>query len=474
MPHVVVPGPGPVRARLLFRVGAVDEEAHRRGLTHLVEHLVMRAVGRRPFEVGAHVDAWTTAFEATGTAADVTAFVEDVWAVLADLPTEAAELEKAVLRLEGDGACGSPAVDSVYHRYGLTGPGRLWSGQLGLTPATGADLRAWVGERFVRPAAALAATADIRPDLSGGVPTGRRRPLPVAVPAWPHIAPVSVGDSGGTAVSLLLPTAAGHDLAVGRLLRAVAERVVRHERALAYEVGMDVVPVSASLTEVAVYAGCDPERAAEVAGLLVAAARSLRDAGPVEADLAFERQATTSAWQVTPDHLEVAAEWALALLVDQEPRTLPDRLREVRELSADAVRDVLAGAWPSLQVLVPGAEDPGIDGVQPCRHHDEPLPGRRHHGNPFAVLLPGARIPASPFTSVASGEEGLTLVCRGEVSSVRWADVAAVVEEAHGLVVVGVRGPAVRLPDGSFTGWRRLRRSVHEHVDASRFVPALG
>ena len=93
VPHVVVPGPGPARARLLFRVGVADEEAHRRGLTHLVEHLTMRAVGRRPFEVTAHVDAWTTAFEATGTAADVTAFVEDVWAVLDDLPTEDADLE---------------------------------------------------------------------------------------------------------------------------------------------------------------------------------------------------------------------------------------------------------------------------------------------------------------------------------------------------------------------------------------------
>ena len=379
-----------------------------------------------------------------------------------------------MLRVEEDGSGASPAVDSVYHRYGLTGPGRLWATQLGLTPTTDADLRDWVGERFVRSAAALAATADVRPDLSGGLPTGRRHPLPAAVPAWPHVAPVWVGDAGGTAVSLLLPTAAGLDLAVGRLLHALAERVVRHERGLAYEVGMDVVPVSESVSEVAVYAGCDVERASEVAGLLVAAVKSLRDAGPDEADLAFERQATTSVWEVSPDHLEVAAEWALALLVDQEPRALPDRLRDARELSAGAVRDVVLDAWRTLQVLVPGAADPGVDDVQPCRHDDEPLPGRRHHGNPFALLLPGARVPASPFTSVASGEEGLTLTRGGEVTSVRWGDVAAVVEERRGLVVVGVKGPAVRLPDGSFTGWRRLRRDVQEHVDASRFVPEPG
>lgn len=484
VPHVVMPSSGAVRARLVFRVGVVDETVQQRGLTHLVEHLVMRAVGRRHVEVDGHTGAMTTGFDATGDPAGVTEFLEDVWTALADLagapsdatggsadPLEAAlDLERRVLRREADGRGVSPAVDSASHRFGLTGAGRLVTDELGLEAATPASVRAWVRARFVRAAAGLAATAPIEPDLSRDLGPGPVTPVPTGRVVRGGRGPVWVGQTGGTAVSVVLPASRGLDLAVGRLVLEAAERAVRHERALAYDVGLDLLPVSAEQSEVAVYAGCRPEDAAEVAGLLVAAVRALRDGGPSEPDLDLDRRRSRLVWGQMPDELETAAEWAVALLLGTPPRSVTERLLELEGRDAKTLRRTVQEAWPSLQLLVPDGADPGIADVVECRHDEPPVTGRVHRGNPLAHMVPGAKVPVSFQDSLTRGDAGLTLRLDGEAMTVRWDDVAAVVRHEDGLTVMGRDGTRIMVPDGSFLGGGAVRRQVEERVDAALFV----
>lgn len=471
VPHVVVPGPGPVRARLLFRVGAVDESVQERGLTHLVEHLTMRAVGRRPIEVDAGVGMWSTGFEATGAVADVEAFLSDVWSALAAVPLDGLAREKAVLGHEGEPGV-SPVELSAHHRYGVTGPGRAWPDQLGVGGADEETVRRWVRSRFVRGAAALVATADVRPDLSAPLPEGPVQPVPLARTVRGGHGPLWVGDAGGTAISLLLPTRDGLDLAVGRLLRTAAEDLVRHDRALAYEVGMDTAPVSPSSCEVAVYTDCDEAAGPEVAGLLVGLLRRMRDHGPTEQELAHERASTLSVWRETPDALELATEHAVALLTGERPRTTADRVGAAESLDAGTVREVLQEAWPTLQVLVHDA-DPGIDGVSECLHRDEPVPGRRHRANPLA-WLPGPRLGAPWSTWLVAGVDGITMRSVEEVLTVRWDEVAAVLRVPEGVVVLGRNGNQVLVSDGTFLGGRALRRAVEGNVPVELFVDGPG
>lgn len=82
------------------------------------------------------------------------------------------------MRHEASGRSVSPAVDSAHHRYGVTGPGRLWTDELGLQGATEDRVRDWVRERFVRPAAALVSTGPLEPDLSPELGPGSLRPVP--------------------------------------------------------------------------------------------------------------------------------------------------------------------------------------------------------------------------------------------------------------------------------------------------------
>ncbi|MFC3687901.1 hypothetical protein [Aquipuribacter hungaricus] len=467
VPHVVVPAPGPVRARLVFRVGMVDEAMPDRGLTHLVEHLVMRAAGRRHIDVGGHTGAWTTGFEASGPAEEVTRFVEDVWSLLADLPTGALDLERRVLGHEAVGRSLPPVVASAFHRFGVTGPGRLWTDETGLGGADVARVRDWVAGRFVRSAAALASTADITPDLSAPLGDGPAWPLPAVAAVRGSDGPTWVGDTGSTAVSLLLPSEQGLDLAVGRLLAVAAEDAVRHDRALAYEVGMDVLPVSPRTSEVTVYAVCAPADQVEVAGLLVAEVRRLRGTGGRPDDLELDRRMSRVVWEHMQDHLEVAAEHAVGLLVGSTARTVAERLDDAEALVAARVGTVVGEAWPTLQVLMQDELDPGLDDVRVCRHDEPPVTGRRHRGNPLAGLLPGARVPLPPSASVTCGADGVTLRLGEDVTTVRWEDVAAVLREPDALRLVGRDGASVLLLDGSFLGWRRLRREVEARVDPS-------
>jgi hypothetical protein len=173
-----------------------------------------------------------------------------------------------------------------------------------------------------------------------------------------------------------------------------------------------------------------------------------------------------------PDELETAADWATSLLLGQGPRSLAQRLHEVGATDAARVQDAVRAAWPTVQVLLPVDADPGIADVAECRHDQAPVTGRAHRGNPFAGLLPGARMPLPLSASLTEGEDGLTLRLAGQTCTVRWHEVAAVVRQADGLTVLGVDGTTILLPDGTFFGGREIRRQVEERVDPGLFLDA--
>ena len=258
-------------------------------------------------------------------------------------------------------------------------------------------------------------------------------------------------------MSLLLPAAGGADLLVGRLLADAAQDEVRHARALAYEVGMDAVPVTPELSEVAVYAACEPEQSAEVAGLLVGLVRRMRDEGPEAGALELEQHRSRSVWTSTPDHLEVAAETAVQLLTGQAPLSLADRLAQVDGLRRRAgARRARARRGRACRSCCPSRRTPGIDGVHECRHDADA--GRRP-GPPRQPARRAAARGAGPAVArrvrSTRGEEGLTLRLAGETSTVRWDQVAAVVRQPHALTVLAHDGTAILLPDGTFLGGGR-------------------
>ncbi len=90
-------GPPPLQASLQFRVGTADETFVTSGITHAVEHLAMRAVGRWPQEVNGEVGNLLTDFTTSGRPELVADFLAAVCRVLSDLPVDDLALELGVL-----------------------------------------------------------------------------------------------------------------------------------------------------------------------------------------------------------------------------------------------------------------------------------------------------------------------------------------------------------------------------------------
>jgi predicted Zn-dependent peptidase len=86
---------------LMFRVGIRDEPVMLAGITHLVEHLVLRGVEPVTIRNGARVDTNTVEFHASGKPDAVADFFNRVAAVLADfseLTEEDLALEKGLIQ----------------------------------------------------------------------------------------------------------------------------------------------------------------------------------------------------------------------------------------------------------------------------------------------------------------------------------------------------------------------------------------
>ena len=123
VPVFCAAGPPPLSAGLVFGVGRRDETFVSGGVTHLVEHLAMRAVGRTTIESNAAVDLTATEFVATGSPDRVAAFLGAGCTALADLPTEHLAVEADVLRAEDATTAAPPVALLLGTLYGVEGVG---------------------------------------------------------------------------------------------------------------------------------------------------------------------------------------------------------------------------------------------------------------------------------------------------------------------------------------------------------------
>src|SRR2546423_15677274 len=71
VPVFSAPADGPLRAALLFRVGKAAETLANNGITHLVEHLALTAVGQQHYQSNGFVEGLLTGFGFTGPPSNV-------------------------------------------------------------------------------------------------------------------------------------------------------------------------------------------------------------------------------------------------------------------------------------------------------------------------------------------------------------------------------------------------------------------
>ena len=180
------PHDGELRAGLVFRVGQADEPLPQRGITHLIEHLVLHAAGPAYDHVNGEVDATTTTFRVHGSPERVTEFITAVCRSLRDLPFGRVPVENQVLRTEAATRAAGYAAQLLVWRYGAVGYGAPGHDEYGVGHHDPDQLRRWVARWFTRGNAVLWLVGGPPPaGLTLDLPDGRRISPPPPTTALP-------------------------------------------------------------------------------------------------------------------------------------------------------------------------------------------------------------------------------------------------------------------------------------------------
>ena len=284
-------GPGPLSAGLVFGVGRADETFVRGGLTHLVEHLTMGALGRLSIEANASVDLSVTEFTATGPADGVVAFLRSVCVALADLPTDRLAVEADVLRTEG-GSSATPVVGALLSEvFGMRGFGLAGVREPAIRSLTADHVREWARTWFHRSNAALWLSGPAPDGISLPLPDGPSpRHLPAVQRSVPTPACVVLPLENGVALGAAMP----HDPALGAtvdILRDRVEEELRHRRGVAYAVQADRIPVDAGTRFTVLISDVRAGQEAIAAPLLWREVQRLAEEGPQASELDHGRAA---------------------------------------------------------------------------------------------------------------------------------------------------------------------------------------
>lgn len=425
VPVFVAEGPAPTTAGLVFGVGRADETFVRGGLTHLVEHLAMAAVGRTPYESNASVDLTRTEFTASGTLDQVRDFLDRVCRALRDLPVDRLRVEADVLRTEG-GAAAPPAVGSLLsERYGLVGPGLAGVREPALTSLTAEDVREWVRTRFTRQNAALWVSGPLPQGLAlpleDGAPPARR-PLwraEVTTPGW-----LESPAAGVVAIGAELPPGIAGSVTL-ELLRSRVEDELRHRRGVAYAVAADRLPLDADTRFGVVVTDVRPGQEDLVAAVLWREVQRLADDGPTTEELERERTALGSLLDDPRNRTDEVVSHAEARVTGMPAYDADDLRRELAALTTAEIRETAARLRDGALLGVPEPLDPAPPGLTRVPMWSaEAVQGRVFQRRRLTGVPKG--------TTLVVGDDGVSAVLEQGTITVRWADAVGLVRQGPG------------------------------------------
>lgn len=454
---------GPPAVGLVFRVGQADESLPRRGITHLVEHLVLAPTSRTS-GIGGRVDQYATMLLFEGPAAKAAEWLRATCAAIAELPVERLDVERRVLEVESEGFRPGPEAVLAELWYGARGPGLAAYPELGLRGATADDVaehaRAW----FTRANAALIVVGDLRvPPVE--LPPGERR-FATTTPARSYAAlPAAYPDPGA-------PLALGAPLidadAVAPLLADLLERRVwralRHERGLAYDVDGRARHAGPHERLLTLSTDVPPAEASVAAAVLVEEVRRLAEEGPASDELA-EAFAAMEEQVARVDPLPALALIAARDLATGEHRSPEQTVAELRAVTVDDVARAAGELAGRMLLACPAGASPGaLPVITPFEA--EPLPGRRFRRRVLARTMVGAE--------VVVGDEGVSALFDDDGAvNLRYADVAAAVREIDGgLTLIGESGHAVTVDPGDLRDGREAVQEIERHLDPALLVGA--
>ena len=262
------------------------------GITHLVEHLVMRAVGRREHPCNAMVDATECIFFADGEPEEVFEFSRASSRLRSATSTSAgSSAERRILDVEADRRSAGVAGRMLGLRYGAAGHGIEAHAEIGLRWVGEPEVRAWCAEHFTRGNAGIWMTAEPPADFALALPDGRRRPVPEPVTRLPGL-PGFIDDGiGDVALAGVAPRSHGLRLATCVAEERLLKRL-REEHGLSYAPYCDYRAVGAASAHVVLGTDGRDEESTRLLAELWRCASELAEHGATEEELDRERRSS--------------------------------------------------------------------------------------------------------------------------------------------------------------------------------------
>ncbi|WP_346048198.1 hypothetical protein [Actinomadura chokoriensis] len=450
------PGDDDYWAVLMFRVGRADETLAGAGLTHLVEHLVLHAVGDADYHHNGAVDDSTAMFVTHGEPAQVATFLKAVCESLAALPMERLEAEKNILRTEAEGRDIGPAGQLLLWRYGAATYGLSGYAEHGLASFTADDVREWTARWFTRNNAALALVGGPPPEgLTLPLPEGERRPLPEPSSALPRTPAYFNAAVNGVALTGIVPSTAAAGF-YGDILDRRLHRVLRRENALSYTTRVEMSPRSGGTEEILAFADglaeARPELAERFRGEIERMAAEPVDAAELAEVVAARRTRLGSEEARAAQPMR----FCLAELMGFPIRSADEALDALDEVAPEDVQEVGRTVLDTALLMLP--------------HGEQPQGARFARASVSSVVAVDGRVHTRPDEAQLAlivGRDGVTALTGPTMATIRYDECAAVLARPDGVrVLIGLDAMTVGVePDL----WRGGRDAV---ADIDRYAPA--
>lgn len=335
-------------ALLQFRVGIADETLPQRGITHLLEHLVLGG------QIDPHRNGSTgiavTDFVHHGTQGEVMAFLSDLTQALSRPAWDRLDLERGILRAEQRSRGTTQLAQLFDLRYGATAHGLIRQDEHGVSTLTQQDLQTWLDGRFTADNAVLVLVSPQRPDaVPLRLPRGAAVPAPVPtphadVPAYVHWASPDLG------LIVDVPRTQAVTAFVQVLTRRAYEEL-RGRRGLCYSVGIEYLRLSSDRATLVIQLDSVPGMESECAAAFFEVLEGLAD-GPTPDEAAWLAQEAQRAVQSATPAAE-ARRLADDLLLGAPDTPWSDLSSSLARLTAADYRELVSTIGQEAIVALP-------------------------------------------------------------------------------------------------------------------------
>lgn len=420
IPAFVGKAPGPMRAGLMFRVGQVDETLPRRGITHLLEHLVLYPLGTSDYHYNGVTGEDITQFVTQGNDRDVSEFLNQVSDSLQRLALERMEIEKSIIWTESNARSRS---EMPIWRHGARDYGLTSYPEWGLHAISAQDLLDWSARYFTRDNAVLWFSGDHVPEgLRLTLPRGQRHPVPTASNSLPKTPAYFTGSDNSATVNLIVNRGTAESV-FARLLDRALFRNLRQIDGVSYVAQAEYLPRGASHALITGYADALPEKHGALFGGFLDTLAALR------LGVVSDEDVTSLVAQAKREilHADASPSWASSKayneLVGFPNNSIEELLAELETVTVPQIQQIAIAASQTALLSTPSGFVAEWAGYAPAPQVSESAV----QGTAFPGI--GER------STLVAGPEGVSLVDDdGRAVTVRYADCVAALAWPDGAI----------------------------------------